>query len=239
MKQFVTIRAALVLVAATALPFPHRLAAEDALPNGARLARAIRELIPEKDAELPATMEVIMRERKRLITEVVIQIEKLGPEKWKTIYKAKRNGKPPEQWTVHHELGQPNCYVSNTATTKRPDIYSTFADSSLYIADLGMDFLHWPDQVILKTQRRKSRLCYVLESRNPGPAKGEYHRVVSWVDKKTGGILLADIYTAETKPVKQFAVKGLTKKDGLWHVDEIEMRDTKSRVRSRLQFHLK
>ncbi|HJN88693.1 MAG TPA: hypothetical protein QGG93_00075, partial [Verrucomicrobiota bacterium] len=69
MKQFVTIRAALVLVAATALPFPHRLAAEDALPNGARLARAIRELIPEKDAELPATMEVIMRERKRLITE--------------------------------------------------------------------------------------------------------------------------------------------------------------------------
>jgi hypothetical protein len=39
--------------------------------------------------------------------------------------------------------------------------------------------------------------------------------------------------------VKQFSVKGLTKKDGRWQVDEMEMRDTKTRFRSRLHFHLK
>ncbi len=239
MKQFVTIRLAFVLLVGTTLLFSHRLAAEPSLLDGPQLARAIRELIPEKNAELSATMEVVIRERKRFNTEVVIQIEKLGQAKWRTIYKANLNGESPEQWTVHHQLGQPNCYEDNTGTTKRPDIYSAFAGSSLYIADLGMDFLHWPNQVIVKTQRRKSRLCYVLESRNPEPTKGEYHRVVSWVDKKSGGILLADIYTAESKPVKRFAVKGLTKKDGLWQVDEIEMRDIKSRERSRLHFHLK
>jgi hypothetical protein len=79
----------------------------------------------------------------------------------------------------------------------------------------------------------------VLESRNLKPGKGEYHRVVSWLDKKSGGILLADIYSGEPKPVKRFAVKGLTKKNGQWQVDEMEMRDTKTGTRSRLHFHLK
>ena len=59
------------------------------------------------------------------------------------------------------------------------------------------------------------------------------------MDKISGGILLADIYTEEPKPVKRFAVKGLTKKDGQWQVDEMEMRDTKTGARSRLHFHLK
>ena len=101
-----------------------------------------------------------------------------------------------------------------------------------------MDFLHWPSQVVLKTQRRKSRLCYVLESRNLNPVKGEYHRVVSWVDIKSRGILLADIYSGEANPVKRFAVKGLSKKNAQWQVDEMEMRDTKTGTRSRLHFHL-
>jgi hypothetical protein len=39
--------------------------------------------------------------------------------------------------------------------------------------------------------------------------------------------------------VKRFAVKGLTKKDGQWQVDEMEMRNTKTGTRSRLHFHLK
>ena len=140
---------------------------------------------------------------------------------------------------MRHGIDQPNCYKHKTGLAKRAEIYTGFTGSSFFIADLGMDFLHWPTQVVLKTQRRKSRLCYVLESRNPNPVKGEYHRVVSWVDKKSGGILLADIYTEEAKPVKRFAVKGLTKKDGQWQVDEMEMRDTKTGTRSRLHFHLK
>ena len=136
-------------------------------------------------------------------------------------------------------LGNAIATRKNPACAKGVEIYYSLAGSSFFIADLGTDFLHWPTQVVLKTQRRKSRLCYVLESRNLNPAKGEYHRVVSWVDKKTGGILLADIYTEDPKPVKRFAVKGLTKKDGQWQVDEMEMRDTKTGARSRLHFHLK
>ena len=232
---YIFIHAALL----AAVLFPFALQAKEPLPDGAELASTIRELVPEKNVEIRATMEVATLERKRLYTDLVIQVEKLGQAEWQTTYTAKRSEKTSEYWRVHHEIGQPNRYEKKSGVAKRAEIYSGLAGSSFFIADLGMDFLHWSNQVVLRTQRRKSRLCYVLESRKLKPDKGEYHRVVSWVDKKSGGILLADIYSEETKPVKRFAVKGLTKKNGQWQVDEMEMRDTKTGARSRLRFHLK
>jgi hypothetical protein len=216
-----------------------RLPGAEPLPDGGELARGIRELAPEKSVEISATMEVIERVRKRHKIPVVIRIEKTGQARWSFTCLAKRDGKANEQWRVHHELGQANRYEHNSRPVDGAKIHTDLAGSSFTIADLGLEFLHWPSQVVLKTQRRKSRLCDVLESRNPKPAKGEYQRVLSWIDKKTGGILLADIYTDEAKPVKQFSVRGISKKEGRWQVDEMEMRDTKTRVRSRLHFHLK
>ena len=239
MPDFVTIYKALRAAFLAALLLPSALQAKDPLPDGSQLARSIRELVPEKNMEIRATMEVIVREGKRLNTDVVIQVEKLGQAEWQTTYTIKRDEEISEYWRVSHGVGQRNRYEKKSGLPKGVEIYYSLAGSSFFIADLGTDFLHWPTQVVLKTQRRKSRLCYVIESRNANPAKGEYHRVVSWVDKKTGGILLADIYTEDPKPVKRFAVKGLTKKDGQWQVDEMEMRDTKTGERSRLHFHLK
>ena len=225
-----------VFLAALLLPFA--LQAKDPLPDGSQLARSIRELVPEKNMEIRATMEVIVRERKRLNTDVVIQVEKLGQAEWQTTYTAKRDEEISDYWRVSHGVGKPNRYEKKSGLAKQAENYSSLAGSCFFIADLGMDFLHWPSQVVLKTQRRKSRLCYVLESRNLKRVKGEYHRVVSWVDIKSRGILLADIYSGEAKPVKRFSVKGLSKKNAQWQVDEMEMRDTKTGTRSRLHFHL-
>ena len=238
-RLFSPICSALTVALLSALLLLDGLQAVEPLPDGNQLAKTIRNLIPEENVEIRATMEVIERENKRLETEVVIQVEKLGLAQWQTTYKAKRDEDVSEHWRVRREIGQLNRYEHKGRLAKRTEILSSMAGSSFYIADFGMEFLHWPSQTVLKTQRRKSRLCHVLESRNPKPAEGEYHRVVSWVDKETGGILLADIYTVEIKPRKHFAVKGLAKKDGRWQVDEMEMRDTKTRARSRLYFHLK
>ena len=239
MRRLPPICSTLSVALLSTLPLPNGLQAVEPLPDGNQLAKTIRNLIPEENVEIRGTMEVVERENKRLETGVVIQVEKLGQAQWQTTYKAKRGGDVSEHWLIRHEIDQPNRYEHKGRLVKRTEILSSLAGSSFYIADFGMEFLHWPSQTVLKTQRRKSRLCHVLESRNPKPAKGEYHRVVSWVDKETGGILLADIYTAKVKPVKRFAVKGLTKKDGRWQVDEMEMRNTKTRARSRLYFHLK
>lgn len=231
---YMPLRAALLAV----LLFPFAVQAKDPLPAGSQLARSIRELIPEKNVKIRATMEVIGRGEKRLNTDVVIQVEILGRAEWQTTYRAKRDEEITEYWRVSHKIGQPNRYEKKSGLAKQAENYSSLAGSCFFIADLGMDFLHWPSQVVLKTQRRKSRLCYVLESRNLKPVKGEYHRVVSWVDIKSRGILLADIYSGEAKPVKRFSVKGLSKKNAQWQVDEMEMRDTKTGTRSRLHFHL-
>ena len=238
MPVFVPFYNALRAAFLAALLLPFGLQAKAPLPDGSQLARSIRELVPEKNMEIRATMEVIVREGKRLNTDVVIQVEKLGQAEWQTTYTAKRDEEISEYWRVHHEVGQRNRYEKKSGLAKQVENYSSLAGSCFFIADLGMDFLHWPSQVVLKTQRRKSRLCYVLESRNLKPVKGEYHRVVSWVDIKSRGILLADIYSGEAKPVKRFSVKGLSKKNAQWQVDEMEMRDTKTGTRSRLHFHL-
>ena len=74
----------------TVLLFPFALQAKDPLPDGSQLASTIRELVPEKNVQIRATMEVIVRERKRLNTDVVIQVEKLGQAEWQTTYTAKR-----------------------------------------------------------------------------------------------------------------------------------------------------
>ena len=97
-----------------------------------------RELIPEKDVEIRATMEVVERERKRLKTGIVIRVEKTGQTQWFTTYEAKRDGKVAEQWRVCHELGQANRYEQSGRLAKRAEIHSSLAGSSFSIADFGM-----------------------------------------------------------------------------------------------------
>jgi hypothetical protein len=225
-------------LATALLPFPLMVAVEP-LPDGQELARSMRERPPEKATEIQATLEVFEKDGKRNTSSLLIEATSIRPKKWCVTYKARSKVGVIDLWRICHSFGEANHYEHNERLAKPSEIHKGLADSAFTLSDLGMEFLYWPSQIVLKTQRRKSRLCYVLESRNPNPSNGEHHRVVSWVDQKTGGILLADLYNASPKPVKRFSVKGLTKKNGRWQVDEMEMRDMKSRARSRLQFHLK
>jgi hypothetical protein len=83
-----------------------------------------------------------------------------------------------------------------------------FAGSDFSIADLGLDFLHWPEQNLIKKEPRRTRLCNVLESVNPQPVPGAYSRVVSWLDiQSTNGIIFAEAYDFQGKKLKQFIPK--------------------------------
>src|SRR5947207_11128316 len=105
-----------------------------------------------------------------------------------SIYEAKDPG-PPHcdlKLTVIHSDGRPNQYSlsenGGPAKTLTGDgTMVPFAGSDFYIADLGLEFLHWPQQRLLKKEMRRSRFCDVLESVNPKPGPG-YSRVVSWVE---------------------------------------------------------
>ena len=212
----------------------------DSLPDGQDLARSIRDAIPTERASLEGTMEVTLRDRKRIKTPLTIQTKPLGQADCLMTYETKPSEGNGEYWIVRRILAKRNEYrVDKEAKrlAKREDFEIGLARSSFTLSDLGLEFLHWPKQKTIRKQRRKSRSCHVLES-SRSDSEGTL-RVLSWVDIKSGGILAADFYSADGKVRKRFSVKGLTKKDGHWQVDEMEMRDVAERTRSRLRLHFK
>ncbi|HEX3856880.1 MAG TPA: outer membrane lipoprotein-sorting protein [Verrucomicrobiae bacterium] len=113
-----------------------------------------------------------------------------------------------------------------------------FAGSDFWLADLGLEFFHWPEQKILKKEVKRSRGCSVLESTNPDPSTNGYSRVVSWIDNDGGGIVQAFAYDAQGKKLKEFYPKNLEKVNGQYQVQEMEMDNVQTGSRSRLEFDL-
>jgi len=117
----------------------------------------------------------------------------------------------------------------------------TFANSDFWIADLSLEFFHWPQQKILpKTMNlKRGREYTLLESTNPNPPTNGYSRVLSWIDKESGGILQAEAYDAQGKLLKVFEPKSFKKVNGQWELQEMEIRNVQTGSRTRLDFDLK
>jgi YD repeat-containing protein len=113
-----------------------------------------------------------------------------------------------------------------------------FAGSDFWIADLGLEFLHWPKQRLVRKELRRGQSCDVLESTNPDPRPGGYRRVVSWLDIDTGGIVHADAYDANDRLLKQFDPKEFTKIKGEWQLEEMEIRNRQKGSKTRIDFKL-
>ena len=117
----------------------------------------------------------------------------------------------------------------------------TLSTSDFSIADLGLEFFHWPQQKILPktTNLKRGREYTLLESTNPNPPTNGYSRVRSWIDKETGGILEAEAYDAAGKLLKVFEPKSFKKINGQWELQEMEIRNVQTGSRTRLEFDLK
>ena len=124
----------------------------------------------------------------------------------------------------------PNHQVSGSA------LMTPFAHSDFWIADLGLEFFHWPEQKILKKENRRSRGCIVLESTNPNPSRNGYSRVVSWIDEETLGIVHAEAYDFKNKLLKEFDPKSFKKVNGQWELQEMEIDNVQTGSRTRLEF---
>ena len=173
-----------------------------------------------------------------------------GQPAWQVVYETRNAGATAaEKLVIVHKAGQPNEYLHARAgaagETPGPparlapeQITTPLAGSDFWLMDLGLEFFHWPQQRILKTEMRKSRSCDVLESLNPHPAPRAYSRVVSWLDKETGGPIMAEAYDQKNKLVKEFSLRSFKKVDGQWQLQEMEISDVKNRSRTRLEFDL-
>ncbi len=213
--------------------------------DGAQIAAELRNLVPSSET----TLQGVIKRRDANRNEKVLRIiSKIVPQNdgWLTIYEAlNADGSLCEELIIIHTADQRNRYILTTVAEngvqkkdENPNLITPFAGSDYLIGDLGLEFFHWKNQQLIKTEMRKSRVCRVLGSK-PSETDHQlgYSRVVSWVDKETGGILIAEAYDGAGKKVKQFEVNSFKKDEkGNWQIEEIEIRNLISKTRTLLVF---
>jgi len=148
-----------------------------------------------------------------------------------------------ERLVIVRTDGQPNQYHFHPQNGKEvslsgQQIMSPLAGSDFWIADLGQEFLHWPQQKILKKEIKRGQGCTVLESTNPHPTAGGYSRIVSWIDSENGGLIQAFAYDADNQRLKEFYPKEVKKVNGQWQVGMMEMDNDQTDSRTRLEINL-
>lgn len=170
------------------------------------------------------------------------------PGSWDVVYTATPSDDPAaaENLIILHQNGGPNIYCLGPGPVGHlhpmpglspSQIMAPFAGSDFWIADLGLEFFHWPDQTVTGHETRRMRACAVLESINPNPDNG-YSRVVTWIDNETLGIIYAEAFDTNNKLLKVFEPKSLKKVNGQWELQNIEIRNVQTHSRTWIRFDL-
>ena len=174
----------------------------------------------------------------------------VGKEQWNTRYVVSATGGGTEWLTISHFENSTNNYElyrclgggwdgNCTQGMTLPVTGATpFAESDFWVCDLGLDFLHWPAQKIVKKEFSRGRGCMVLESTNPTPTKG-YSKVDCWIDEETLGIVHAEAFDVAGKKLKEFDPKSFKKVNGQWLLEGMEIRNVQTGSRTTIRFDLK
>jgi hypothetical protein len=176
---------------------------------------------------------------------------KAGPDSWRGIYEAKATSRSAaENLTIVFRGNQPNEYiltrlnaslqpVGEPAILAGAQAYTPFARSDYFLADLGLEFLHWPEQRLVRDAKitmRSGRPCKVLESANPAASGAAYTRVVSWIDSEYGFPIYAEAFGADGRKFKVFFLKGFKKVNGRWEPKELVIRNERTDSQTSLEF---
>ncbi|HAB15605.1 MAG TPA: outer membrane lipoprotein-sorting protein [Verrucomicrobiota bacterium] len=229
-------------------------AAENALSRdeaeGRELAAELCALQPAANATNSAVLVVRDSSGRRTLTPLTITTEPGADAAagWTTTYSARPAAPAPaESLTILQHPNRAPAYIQDGGGRASPEVlpagksFIAFAGSDFWLADLGLEFLHWVDQRILPGPRGdppmvKGRSCKVLESR--APAGAPYSRVVSWVDNEFKSIIQADAYALDGKLLKRFSVGSFKKVGGVWQLKDMEMIDERRDTKTKLEFEL-
>jgi hypothetical protein len=240
--------AALLLTAAAAPESqPKTLSPAEASTRGRALAVEILSQRPAENSRFTGTLEIRSGKRteKFFVQAEVILLDGA----WQSLYFAS-NSTGAEKLIVTHSTNGPNRYLygrspaPGTAAPAMKTLSSAeaatnaFAGSDFSLADLGLEFFHWPEQRLLKTEMRRGRSCRVLESVNPRPVPGGCSKVLAWIDLETDGIVHAEACDGAGGVLKEFDPKELKKVRGQWQLEEMEINNRRTGSRTRIEFNL-
>jgi len=216
--------------------------------EGEKAARAlVDKMLAQKPAENSVRMgQLKIYEGKGKWHEIPLKIEvRNTPTNVLTIYEtSQRAGELDMRLSIGHAGTNPNTYLmqgnlkGNMAeqSLSGRDTLAPFAGSDFWIADLGLEFLHWPKQRVLRKEMRRSQFCEVLESTNPDLKIG-YKRVLCWIDTDPPyGIVHAEAYDSKNELLKNFDPTEFKKVEGQYELEEMEIRNRQTGSRTKIQF---
>lgn len=220
--------------------------AEASDEEGEKLAAELRLLRPPDNMAIQGLLRIRDADGRR--ANIPFHYRFISGEKtWQNVYETVGDGRVAgETLKVIHTEDGPNRYLFSPANQRSAGepiagdkAMIPFANSDFWLADLGLEFLHWPGQRIVheaKIKMRKGRPCKVLESVNSRSDAAGYTRVRSWIDIETGQPILAEAYGPDNKLVKEFEIGSVTKVNGHWELKNMEMRDAKTDSRTVIEF---
>lgn len=212
----------------------------------------VRDLLAQKPAKT-AVVQGVLKTRnddtKQRAEIKVTYTTQPGEESWRGIYETQATSQHGvEKLVVVHQGKTPSQYLYTRTSdpknpTAKPSLLSgpaaaiPFAGTDFWLSDLGLEFLHWPEQRLIRNAKitmKLGRSCYLLESINPAPTGSNYARVISWIDRETGGLIYTEAFDqpGKRRPFKIFSLKRFAKNQ----VKEMEIQNERTNSRTRLEF---
>jgi len=230
--------------------------ASDNETQGQALASEMRELQLGIPGDIRAILKTRLSDGRRLERRLIKQTRDL-PNGWQDVFELDAQGGASDEWVViTHLRGLAPIYHDRSSTQggehppaqldlnqqalPRESVMKPLGESGFWLADLGLEFLHWPQQRLIahRIQMRKGVSCQVLESRREPSLQVGYDWVRAWVSREHGGIIYAEAYNAAGKKIKIFEVNDVQKVEGRWFVKELKIRDLAERTTSILAFEV-
>lgn len=223
------------------------LFSKEASSDAKLLVEELRQLVPSESSTVKAVLRIRQgRERRDVPLQVIVQ---RGTNSWSTTYEVSAVGAAPaERLVVERGATGRSVYrfAKAGADGKFPALAPVTSDpmgqmlggSDFALGELGLDFINWPEQQLLAPEMRLGQPCLVLESRRSstnGPAT-----IRSWIDRQTGGILVAEAYDSKGALLKEFNLSGSSfrKVNGRYELEEMTMSSHQSRSETKLRFEL-
>jgi hypothetical protein len=221
-------------------------------PEGAALALELRQQAPAESFTNSGVLR--LRDAKGHRRQMPVTVATLvGTNGWRVVYLVGdgTNG-VVETLTVQQGRQQaPHYEVSRRATgavmAEPPQAIPAgnsavaLAGTDFWLCDLGLEFLHWPEQRVARQELSNGRLCWALDSVNPGT--NGYASVRSWIDCEFHALLRAEAYDSQRRKVKEFSTgkfSQVSTRDGreAWFLRDIRIRDEVRDSRTELVYDL-
>ena len=224
-----------------------RVPAQDGM-TGSDLAAELRRQRPTGDLTNSGTLRVRDGSGRRHTVPVRITTRG-GSGAWRVTYSAVL-AEGTELLTVVQAPDRPPSYewVRQTAAggeTRREagpgGGFEAFAGTDFWWTDLGLGFLHWPGQQLVKEEMSNGRRCVVLDSTPSGEAG--YARIRSWIDVEHHALLRAEAYDSKGLLIKEFSTgsfRQVERPDGsvVWFLKDLRIRDLRADSRTELVYDL-